>query len=1158
MIHVQRLGVAFEACIAGGLDCSPCSASVARKRLRRLSAQLFLTAPAPFEALAADVYALAMPPPPVPVPPGVGMVVQAPANSVPGASALVGQLAGVDGTFLPWADAEPVLFPRFAVVDRAPGSGFDFFFECWKTAFLQGLPAPMAAAFSPFEISKQVCKRFIAHLPDELISTALEPMEARMVHLTAFAGPTSLDSSNAVEFLQHTDVLLSAITTDTPGTEILKMLGEIIMADLGNVPVNLANASLVESHILDMHDRMLRPDAVAMVPSDRVRLLVTEHGTAVERRQAAPTRESDIVQQTSGYARIYDQAMRAKLMSASFLAAAASIETMFARGVHPYLIITAVMRSCEIIFWHALFGRKKALQGVPVVSQIAVQLPPHGPCWLGDLAMRFVLPPLPPGAPALAPPALVDEWDGMCKGNLTLDLETLIVRIKAFAAGPTATFESVPFESRYRSPLRLTEVSKVGVAMYDEFGFPSPAGVTNTPLDMFDISAAYYAESTSLRDEVRKEMVASSLNGIDRERTKVFKEDLAAGDPVRLVGGQYVIGNSASLDTLVKARGELTSTNFLARQLNSLNAQQGIAVHFTAADMLPSSGGRGRGGGRGGRGGGGGGGGGDGDGGDGGGDDVADDKQPKPPKDEKVGDLGHLISYDTNDRETAAVMHIGKKARKESIDLKKFRAHTKTGCAAVWCSRHPSPWLLCDQSKDPKHQSKTGGVHKPSTDFRKTVLATLVIASAADGASLRAPAVAAAQTSIAVARTMVGVHAAPLPPSVQGLGFAPPVEVQPWSTGVAVLGSAFERQAPPLERSAQCPCPPLPHALAASPPPLAEPRDLTVLSLCSGPFDAPSGLPFFLSLFGVSTEQHDVLEGAEHDITERALSSELRARGRAGKYCMVTAGLPCSTCSFSRVLNTHPGPQMVRSAWLPDGLRGLPPRSFRELVKANQIYRTGTDIMLDARRGGASLVTENPSPRHDPWLLGGRLWSRGGVSANHGSYWLTVPARRLTREAHLLQAHFAYCTVDPDVSVQKYTTLGYTPELAPVLGLLHYEVCEHPPGYHEHVGGQDDSGVWRTAAMAPWPRVVNCSIAVALARDLGLVSSDCTVAHVLASAGDGVATPSWPLPAGSPESGSTGVDRATCGGALGAVSSASGGVQAASAVEPSRAHSQAP
>eukprot|EP00966_Prymnesium_polylepis_P116071 2682983-Prymnesium_polylepis.1 len=64
---------------------------------------------------------------------------------------------------------------------------------------------------------------------------------------------------------------------------------------------------------------MQRPDSLAMVPSDRMKLLVAEHGTAVERRHAAPTRESDIVQQTSGYARVHDQALRAKLMSASFL-----------------------------------------------------------------------------------------------------------------------------------------------------------------------------------------------------------------------------------------------------------------------------------------------------------------------------------------------------------------------------------------------------------------------------------------------------------------------------------------------------------------------------------------------------------------------------------------------------------------------------------------------------------------------------------------------------------------------------------------------------------------------------------------------------------------------------------------------------------------------
>ena len=38
MVHVQRLGVAFEACVAGGLNLAPVSASVGRKLLRRKAA----------------------------------------------------------------------------------------------------------------------------------------------------------------------------------------------------------------------------------------------------------------------------------------------------------------------------------------------------------------------------------------------------------------------------------------------------------------------------------------------------------------------------------------------------------------------------------------------------------------------------------------------------------------------------------------------------------------------------------------------------------------------------------------------------------------------------------------------------------------------------------------------------------------------------------------------------------------------------------------------------------------------------------------------------------------------------------------------------------------------------------------------------------------
>ena len=45
MIHVQRLGAAFEACIAAGLNTSACSASVARKRIRRKAAELIASNP---------------------------------------------------------------------------------------------------------------------------------------------------------------------------------------------------------------------------------------------------------------------------------------------------------------------------------------------------------------------------------------------------------------------------------------------------------------------------------------------------------------------------------------------------------------------------------------------------------------------------------------------------------------------------------------------------------------------------------------------------------------------------------------------------------------------------------------------------------------------------------------------------------------------------------------------------------------------------------------------------------------------------------------------------------------------------------------------------------------------------------------------------------
>jgi hypothetical protein len=83
MIHVQRLGFAFETLVAAGLDMSPCSASVARKRIRRMAALVFQNNPAPFTALPADLYIMEMPPPPPPPVPGMAAAVVAPHACAP-------------------------------------------------------------------------------------------------------------------------------------------------------------------------------------------------------------------------------------------------------------------------------------------------------------------------------------------------------------------------------------------------------------------------------------------------------------------------------------------------------------------------------------------------------------------------------------------------------------------------------------------------------------------------------------------------------------------------------------------------------------------------------------------------------------------------------------------------------------------------------------------------------------------------------------------------------------------------------------------------------------------------------------------------------------------------------------------------------------------
>ena len=184
-VIVTRLGVAVECLIANGLNTAPCSPSVARKRIHRLAVTL-RAGPlvAQFRALAAEAYMLEMPPLPAPPPPGGAVAGVVPAAASPtAAAALIGIFIGTDGSFTPLADAEPIMFPRFAVAQRGAGSGVDFFFEPWRASIVASLPAAMVAAIPDVDVANQIGARFRAHLPDEMLASLMPPMEARMAHV---------------------------------------------------------------------------------------------------------------------------------------------------------------------------------------------------------------------------------------------------------------------------------------------------------------------------------------------------------------------------------------------------------------------------------------------------------------------------------------------------------------------------------------------------------------------------------------------------------------------------------------------------------------------------------------------------------------------------------------------------------------------------------------------------------------------------------------------------------------------------------------------------------------------------------------------------------------------------------------------------------------
>ena len=139
----------------------------------------------------------------------------------------------------------------------------------------------------------------------------------------------------------------------------------------------------------------------------------------------------------------------------------------------------------------------------------------------------------------------------------------------------------------------------------------------------------------------------------------------------------------------------------------------------------------------------------------------------------------------------------------------------------------------------------------------------------------------------------------------------------------------------------------------------------------------------------------------------------------------------------------------MRNAEYPDGMPDLPPKYNRELLNANRLLDRTVEILIAAHRSlrRTTIGFEGPADRSIP----GTAQHMADVS--HGSVFATTQSRKRLQAAIPISSMATFAKCRFDASSQKYITIWYTNDAAPVLDELNKPEfqCNHPPGTHKAV-----------------------------------------------------------------------------------------------------------
>ena len=85
-----------------------------------------------------------------------------------------------------------------------------------------------------------------------------------------------LDAATVRTALSHTDTLRHAIRNDVTGADALRLVGQVIKGELGDVEISVGTMMTADYHLAVLSQRLQRPELDQLPSHERVQLLVKD------------------------------------------------------------------------------------------------------------------------------------------------------------------------------------------------------------------------------------------------------------------------------------------------------------------------------------------------------------------------------------------------------------------------------------------------------------------------------------------------------------------------------------------------------------------------------------------------------------------------------------------------------------------------------------------------------------------------------------------------------------------------------------------------------------------------------------------------------------------------------------------------------------------